>query len=77
MVSDASSFKHIDLTCINSLGLTPISSLLLHTIPSRLRAIHESQGDIGGYNPFFNPYCVNLEDVYREIMLNTFFDHAF
>ena len=34
MVRVASSFKHMDLTYIESLGLTPISSLLLHNIPS-------------------------------------------
>jgi len=75
--SDAPIIDHTDPICSKLLDLTPTSSPLLPTIPSHLHAYHKSLSDIRGYNPSFDPYCADLEDVPRKIMWNTFFDDAF
>jgi len=42
-----------------------------------LYAFYESLGDIRASHPSFDPYYAYLEDRYRRIMGNTFFDHGF
>ena len=77
MGDDTTSIEHTNPICNKPLDLTPVSSPLLPTAPSHLRAYHESLGDIRGYNPSFDPYCAYLEDIPRKIMWSTAFPHTF
>jgi len=77
VVGATASFDHIDPICTEPLESTPISSPVLPSDPSHLHAFHESLGDIRGYNPFLDPYCVYLEDLPRKVIWNTSFNHAF
>jgi len=77
MVSTTSSIGLIDPICNEPLDLTPTLSLLLPTTSSHLHAYYESLDDISGYNPSFDPYSANLEDVARKFTWSTFFDHTF
>jgi len=77
MGTDTPSIEHTDPICNEALDLTPVSSPLLPTTPSHLRAYHESVGDIRGYNPSFAPYSAYLEDMPQKILWSIFFDHTF
>jgi len=77
VVGAAPSIEHIDPICAAPLDLTPISSPILPTMPSHLRAFHESLSDIRGYNPSLDPYYAYLEDMPRKIEWTTFFDYYF
>jgi len=71
------SIEYTDPICNEPLDLTLTLFPLLPITPSHLHAYPESLGDIRGYNPSFDPYCAYLEDVPRQIMWTTFFDHTF
>ena len=73
VVGVAPSVEHINPICTEPLDFTPISSPLLPTTPSHLHALHESLGDIRGYNPSLDPYSAYLEDMPRKIEWTTFF----
>ena len=57
-VGVAPSFKHMDLHCLDSLDLTPVSSPFLPTTPTHLHAFGESVGDISGSQPLFTVLCI-------------------
>jgi len=58
MGSDTPSIKHTDPIFSELVNLTLTSSPLLPTTPSHLHDYHESLGDIRGYYPNLDPYCV-------------------
>jgi len=66
--SDTPSIEHIDPICSKPFHSTPIPSPLPLTTPFYMHAFHESLGDPRVYNPSFDPYCANLEDVPRKII---------
>ena len=72
-----SCIEHTDSISFELLDSTPISSLLLPTIPSHFHAFHESLGDIRGSHPTFDPYNACLEDMPKTIVWSPFFDYTF
>jgi len=62
---------------LNHLTRPPFHPLSFPAPPSNLHAFYESLGDIRGYNPSLDHYCVYLGDLPRKVIWNTSFDHAF
>ena len=67
MGSATSSMGLINSIYTEPLDSTPISSPFFPITPSYVYGFRESQGDIRGSHPLFDPYCAYLEDVPRKI----------